>query len=88
MRTVGDRFFVAWLDYRGDFGDKSVDAIFCQKLDLDGNLLLNEEGVPISTSDGEHFPPFVVSVNDQKVSVIWSNNNRDSGDIFLKQLNR
>ena len=32
VRTAAGRFFVAWLDYRGDFGDKSVDAIFCQKL--------------------------------------------------------
>ena len=88
MRTPDNHFFVAWLDYRGDFGEKSVDGIFSQKIDLDGNLLLNKEGVPISTSDGEHFPPFVVSVSDEKVSVIWSNSNRDSGDIFLKQLYR
>ena len=88
VRTLDDHFFVAWLDYRGDFGEKSVDGIFSQKIDLDGNLLLNKEGVPISTSDGEHFPPFVVSVSDEKVSVIWSNSNRDSGDIFLKQLYR
>ncbi len=88
VRIANNHFFVAWLDYRGDFGDKSVDALYCQQIDLDGNLLWNEEGVSISTSGGEHFPPFVVSVGDEKVSVIWSNSQRDSGDIFLKQFHR
>ena len=88
IRTTDNRFFVAWVDYRGDFGDKSVDAIYCQKFDIDGNILWDEEGVPISISEGEHFPPFVVSLSDEKVTVIWSNSKRDSGDIFLKQFNR
>lgn len=88
VRTLDNHFFVAWLDYRGDFGDKSVDAIYCQQIDLDGNLLWDEEGIPISTSAGEHFPPFVVPVNNERVSVIWSNSQRDSGDIFLKQFHR
>lgn len=88
VRTDDDHFFVAWLDYRGDFGDKSVDAIFCQKIDLNGKLLWDVDGVPISTSDGEHFPPFAVSVGDAKISVLWSNNKRDSGDIFLRQFDR
>lgn len=88
VRAAGNRFFVAWLDYRGDFGDESVDSIYCQKFDIDGNLLWDDEGVPISTSDGEHFPPFVVSVSNEKVSVLWSNSKHDSGDIFLKQFYR
>lgn len=88
VRTSDNHFFVAWLDYRGDFGDKSVDAIYCQQIDLDGNLLWDEEGIPISTSAGEHFPPFVVLTNNERVSVIWSNSQRDSGDIFLKQFHR
>lgn len=88
VRTENDHFFVAWLDYRGDFGEKSVDAIYCQQIDLDGKLLWDDEGVPVSTSEGEHLPPFVVSIGDEKVSVIWSNSKQDSGDIYLKQFHR
>ncbi len=73
------------MDYRGDIGEKNIDAIYCQKIDLDGNLLWEENGVPVSTSKGEHFPPFVVSVGNGQCAVIWSNNQRDNGDIFLKR---
>ena len=85
VRTTDNQFFVAWIDYRGDFSEKSVDAIYCQKIDLDGNLLWEEDGVPVSTSDGEHHPPFVVPVAEGQCVVVWSNNQRDNGDIFLKR---
>ena len=85
VRTTENQFFIAWLDYRGNFGEKSVDAIYCQQIDLDGNLLWEEDGVPISTNAGEHFPPFVVSVGNDECAVVWSNNQRDNGDIFLKR---
>ena len=85
VQTAEDQFFVAWLDYRGNFGEKSVDAIYCQQIDLDGKLLWEKDGVPVSTSDGEHFPPFVVSVGKGQCVVVWSNSQRDNGDIFLKR---
>lgn len=80
-----NRFFIAWLDYRGDFGEKSVDALYCQQIDLDGNLMWNEDGTAISTHDGEHFPPYVISDGKENLCVIWSNSQRDSGDIFLRR---
>lgn len=85
VQTEEKQFFVAWMDYREDIGEKSVDAIYCQKIDLDGNLLWEKEGVPVSTSKGEHFPPFVVSVGNGQCVVVWSNSQRDNGDIFLKR---
>ena len=85
VRTAEDQFFIAWIDYRGDIGEKTVDAIYCQKIDIDGKLLWEKDGVPISTSKGEHFPPFVVPVGNGQCAVIWSNSQRDSGDIFLKR---
>ncbi|MDE0484667.1 MAG: hypothetical protein OXI67_18980 [Candidatus Poribacteria bacterium] len=85
VQTEEKQFFVAWMDYRGDIGEKSVDAIYCQKIDLDGNLLWKEEGVPVSTSKGEHFPPFVVPVGNGQCVVVWSNSQQDNGDIFLKR---
>lgn len=85
VRSAEKHLFITWLDFRGDYGEKSVDSIYCQKMDLDGKLLWNVEGEPVSTSKGEHFPPFVVPVSSGSVSVIWSNSQRDSGDIFLKR---
>lgn len=85
VKSDNDQFFIAWLDYRGDIGEKSKDAIYCQKIDINGNLLWKEEGVPVSTSDGEHFPPYVVSAGKGQCVVVWSNTNRDNGDIYLKR---
>ena len=85
VQSDNDQFFIAWLDYRGDFGEESKDAIYCQKIDINGNLLWNEEGLPVSTSDGEHFPPYVVSVGNGQCVVVWSNSNQDNGDIYLKR---
>ncbi len=85
VKSNDEQFFIAWLDFRGDFGEKSKHAIYCQKIDISGNLLWNEDGVPVSTSDGEHFPPYVVSVGNGQCVVIWSNSNQDNGDIYLKR---
>ena len=85
VRTEKDQFFIAWIDYRGDFGEKTKDAIYCQKIDIAGNLIWSEKGVPVSTSDGTHSPPQVVSVGAGRCVVVWSNSGRDNGDIFLRR---
>ncbi len=85
VRTEKGRFFVAWLDYREDFGEESKDAIYGQQIDLSGALLWEETGVPISTSTGEHHPPFVVSIENGKWVVVWSNMQEDKGNIYLER---
>ncbi len=85
VRTAENRFFIAWLDYREDFGEESSDAIYGQQIDIDGNTLWEENGQPISTREGKHYPPFVVSVGDSHWAVVWSNTQRDNGDIYLKR---
>lgn len=85
VETEKDRFFVAWVDYREDFGEESRDAIYGQQIDLSGTLLWEETGVPISTSKGEHHPPFVTSTGNGKWVVVWSNMQEDKGDIYLER---
>ena len=85
VMTVEGQFFVAWLDYRDDFGEESSDAIYGQLIDLEGNLLWDKDGVAISTSRGEHYPPFVVSVGEGKWVVVWSNTQEDNGNIYLNR---
>ena len=68
------QFFVVWLDYREDFGEESRDAIYGQLIDLAGKSLWEKDGVAISTSQGEHYPPFVVSVG------------QGQGDLVLNKL--
>ncbi len=85
VQTEETRFFVGWLDYREDFGDENRDAIYGQQIDLNGERLWEENGRAISVSEGRHYPPFVVSTGDGHWAVVWSNNRRDNGDIYLEQ---
>ena len=85
VKLDDDKFFISWVDFRGDVGEKTVNAIYCQKIDISGKILWNKEGVPVSTSKGEHYPPFVVSIGNGECMVVWSNSGRDNGDIFLKR---
>ena len=85
VRTEANRFFVAWLDYREDFGEESSDALYGQQIDIGGNVLWEENGRAISIRKGKHYQPFVVSVGDGHWVVVWSNTQRDNGDIYLKR---
>jgi len=85
VQTETDQFFVAWVDYREDFGEESKDAIYGQQIDLSGVLLWEENSVPISTSSGKHYPPFVASTGNGKWVVVWSNMQEDKGDIYLER---
>ena len=85
VKTENGQFFVAWLDYREDFGEESRDAIYGQRIDLAGKPLWEKGGVAISTSSGEHYPPFVVSVGQGQWVVVWSNTEEDNGDVYLKR---
>ena len=44
VKTENGQFFVAWLDYREDFGEESSDAIYGQLIDLEGKLLWDKDG--------------------------------------------
>ena len=85
VRTAENRFSVVWLDYREDFGEESSDAIYRQQIDLEGKPLRERNGVAISTSEGKHYPPFVVTVGAGKWVVVWSNTQQDNGDIYLER---
>ena len=85
VRTEENRFSVVWLDFREDFGEESSDAIYRQQIDLEGKPLWERNGVAISTSEGKHYPPFVVTVGEGKWVVVWSNTQQDNGDIYLER---
>ena len=55
------------------------------KIDLSGTLLWEKDGVPISTSTGKHYPPFVASTGNGEWVVVWSNMQEDKGDIYLER---
>ena len=81
--SVDDQFFVAWLDYREDYGDESSDAIYAQQFDLDGKVAWKADGVPICTAPGEQYPPFVLRSESGVLSVVWTDVRDDQGDVYM-----
>ena len=85
VRGQGDRFFLAWLDFREDYGEESQNAIYGQQIDLDGKTLWEKDGVSICTVKGEQQPPFVVRTESGDLIVVWSDARRDLGDIYMRK---
>ena len=81
-----NEFFVAWLDFREDYGDESNDAIYGQKINLEGKALWTENGIPLCTADGVQQPPYVVESESGQLSVMWSDARSDIGDIYMHRL--
>ena len=83
VRWGNDRFFVAWVDFREDYGEESRNAIYGQAIDLEGNVLWEQAGVPICTAKGEQQPPFAIGTALDGLAVVWSDARRDLGDIYM-----
>ncbi|MCZ6681084.1 MAG: hypothetical protein O7E52_28015 [Candidatus Poribacteria bacterium] len=86
IRHRDREFFIAWLDYREDYGDESKDAIYGQKINLAGEALWAENGIPISTSSGEKLVPYVVRSDSAELTVVWSDARHDLGDIYMQRV--
>jgi hypothetical protein len=85
VRRDNGQFFVAWVDFRDDYGEESQNAIYGQQFDLSGKILWDPEGTPICTAKGEQHPPFVVRLASGELAVVWSDTRRDMGDIYLRR---
>ena len=81
--SVDAQFFVAWLDYREDYGDESSDAIYAQQFNLDGEVAWKADGIPLCTAPGEQYPPFVLGSKSGVLSVVWTDVRDDQGDVYM-----
>ncbi len=77
-------FVIAW---RGD-GDGSLDGIFAQRFDAEGNKLGTEIAVN-TTTDGEQFDPSISMDADGDFVIAWSSTNgSDPGGVYAQAFNR
>jgi hypothetical protein len=84
IRCNDKEFLVAWLDYREDFGEKSSDAIYGQKIDLSGRTLWEDNGMPICTAGGAESPPYIAQFDSGELAIVWSDGRNDLGDIYVQ----
>ena len=83
IRSNKNEFFVAWLDFREDYGGENNDAIYGQKINLEGKTLWTENGISLCTAVGVQQPPYVVASESGKLCVVWSDARSDIGDIYM-----
>jgi|GEM_PF-682996 len=80
----GEQFVVAWQDHRSieNFGD-----IYMQYIDLEGNILLEQDGVGIAIADGEQIKPRVKG-DDSGTYLVWQDyrHNPDRPDIYAHKI--
>ncbi|MDE0296997.1 MAG: hypothetical protein OXN17_00010 [Candidatus Poribacteria bacterium] len=81
--STDNQFFVAWLDYREDYGDESSDAIYAQQFNLAGEVAWKVDGVPICTAPGEQYPPFVLRSQSGDIILVWTDVRDDQGDVYM-----
>lgn len=81
---------IIWYDYRkGNGGLFSLDALFAQRSDENGNRLWSESDIEVSTSEVQHRSFQVVSDLSGGVIVCWYETGAGSGfGIFAQQVSR
>jgi len=77
---------VYWLDYREDFGDSTEDAIYAQRLDANGEILWETDGVPICTAPKAQITPQAVSIGVGGAIVVWSDARGADYDIYIHRV--
>ncbi|MBU8921866.1 MAG: T9SS type A sorting domain-containing protein [Bacteroidales bacterium] len=72
---------VVWEDLRNGQRD-----IYSQKLDGNGDLLWDPEGVHVSVSEGEKWFPQAVRINDGGIIVVWVDARDDDSDLYAQRI--
>ncbi len=77
---------VYWVDFREDIGNTTEDAIYAQRIDSDGNVLWQENGVPVSAAEKEQITPRAISVGTGSAIVAWSDARGKDHDIYIHRV--
>jgi hypothetical protein len=77
---------VYWMDYRDDYGDVTVDAIYAQRINASGKSLWAFNGIPVCMADGAQRTPRAISNGNGGAFVVWGDQRNEDPDIYLHQI--
>ena len=77
---------VYWLDYRADFGDSTEDAIYAQRLDADGKLMWQMNGIPVCSAPNAQITPQAISTSTNAAIVVWGDARGSDEDIYIQRI--
>lgn len=78
---VGQEYVVVFEDYRSGQAD-----LYLQKLDARGNLLWDQDGVPVCRAAGDQTYPRIVASGSDGVIVVWQDYRQDNFDIYAQKI--
>lgn len=76
---------VAWTDYRNSVRNSDI---YAQKLNLEGNLLWDKDGVPICTAPQVQRNPKVVADNTGGAVIVWTDKGSGGYDIYAQRVDK
>lgn len=75
-----------WIDFRDDIGNTTEDAIYAQRMDANGKVLWNENGVPICVAKKEQISPQAIPIGTGSAIVVWSDARGKDHDIYIHRV--
>jgi hypothetical protein len=77
---------IYWQDYREDYGEATVDAIYAQRISADGKMLWALNGVPVCIADGEQRSPIALADGTGGAFIVWSDERGEDPDIYMHRI--
>ncbi len=77
---------IYWKDFREDYGNVTADAIYAQRIDVDGKSIWPFNGVPVCTADGDQIAPRAIANGRGGAFIVWSDYRGKDADIYIHQL--
>ncbi len=77
---------VYWLDYREDFGDKTEDAIYAQRLHSTGEALWQKDGMPVCTANNQQITPQAITATNGSAIIVWSDARGQDYDVYIHRV--
>jgi len=75
---------IFWKDFRADYGDKSADDIFAQRISSAGKLLWQKDGLAVCTAKGQQLYPRAAPDGKGGAFIVWSDFRNKEGDIYMQ----
>ncbi len=75
---------IFWKDYREDYAMVLVDHIYAQRVDQDGNILWEPNGLPVTTADAEQSEPEGIWIPTGLVVSWMDQRNGEDSDIYIQ----
>ena len=77
---------IYWKDYRQDYGERTVDDIYVQRINADGEILWGHNGAPVCTANGEQITFHAVTDSEEGIFIAWADKRNGEEDIYIQRV--